>query len=286
MDHYVTTGKNRSFNVHETPGDSGTIIAVHGLTGHHQQLMHYQTAFSGEYRFISYDVSGRGNSDPALPDTSIDTHAEELADLIDALKIENPILLGYSMGAYICVLATANYSFINPKALILLDGGGKADDTARELVLPSLDRMKKKYVSEKHYIEDMHELYTRLNIEWNAEVERSIRYELTKESAHWKHKSNAELIAQDFESFYSFKPGEMAERIVCPVFLLIATGNLGGQRALFTEDSYTTLKKVLHPLRLEYTKQNHYEIILNNQPEIFKQIRDFLFTEVNSHENQ
>ena len=65
-----------------------------------------------------------------------------LLDLIATLEIERPILLGYSMGAYISAIAASRLA--NTESLILLDGAGLADESTRQLVLPSLERLKKK----------------------------------------------------------------------------------------------------------------------------------------------
>src|SRR5690625_6337800 len=102
LDNYITTEGGYTFYVRDTPGEQGTIVAVHGLTGNHKQFYHFQKSLAGKYRFISYDIRGRGKSDSASSETSIFTHAEDLVKLIETLNIKRPILMGYSMGAYIC----------------------------------------------------------------------------------------------------------------------------------------------------------------------------------------
>lgn len=285
MGHYLKTKRDRTFYIHDTAGTKGTIIAVHGLTGNHKQFMHYQEVLSDDYRFISYDLLGRGNSGPALPDTSIFTHAEDLADLIEALHINELILMGYSMGAYICAIAAATQKKIKPKALILLDGAGDADDTVRKLVLPSLNRMKKAYPSKESYAREMKELYTKLNVDWNERLKELVQYELKQTNGNWMHKSDAGLIEQDFESFYDFKP-EVFERISCAVFLLIATGGIGENRSLFSEESYAAMKKRIRNLHTERSTQNHYEIVLKKQPAVTEQIKEFLSLEEIVNENR
>ncbi|MCE7792935.1 alpha/beta hydrolase [Salipaludibacillus sp. CUR1] len=278
MGQQIVTENGRSLYVEDSPGTKGTIIAVHGLTGHHKQFMNYRKALAGTFRFISYDLPGRGNSGPALQDTSIFKHADDLTALIYTLKIERPILMGYSMGAYICALAAANESII-PKALVLLDGAGEVDDTARDLVLPSLDRMKKAYPSKDSYAMDMRSLYRKLNVNWTDRMEDYVRYELARGSSSWRHKSDPALIEKDFESFYAFEPADLQGLITCPVFLLIATGSLAGNRSLFTEKSYEPVKRVFKELQVEKTSQNHYEIVLNNQPDLIERIKNFLTME-------
>ncbi|WP_221563145.1 alpha/beta fold hydrolase [Alkalihalobacillus sp. TS-13] len=274
MERYVTTEKGQTFYIHDTPGEKGTIIGIHGLTGNHLQFHHYKEALSGSYRFISYDIRGRGNSDPADANTSIFTHADDLLDLIDTLKIDKPILMGYSMGAYIGSIAASRLSDV--EALILLDGAGEADSVTRELVLPSLNRLKKSYSSPEEYVEETRKLYTSLSIEWTDTMEEILRYEIKRQGETWENKSDPSLLEQDFESFYSFAPENIFPSINCDIFLLIATGRLGNKRALFQESSYTKMNGFLKESMIEYTPVNHYELVFNRQPEISQQIQGFL----------
>ncbi|MBD8005939.1 alpha/beta fold hydrolase [Bacillus norwichensis] len=274
MGQYITTNKGRNFYVHETPGEQGTIIGSHGLTGNHKQLQYYQEAFSGTYRFISYDILGRGNSGAAAETSSIETHADHLLDLIATLEIERPILLGYSMGAYISAIVASQLA--DTDGLILLDGAGQADESTKQLVLPSLERLKKTYSNPNQYVEEAKKLYTRLNIDWDQQMEEAVLYEIAKDEHFWRNKSNLQTITRDFESFYTFKSENVFAHIECPAFLLIATGSIGDQGPLFKEEGYAEIKKQLSRLQTEVTPVNHYELVFNKQPKIISQIEAFL----------
>src|SRR5690606_40509988 len=92
-------------------------------------MHYYAEQFKGEYRFIALDLRGRGNSAAADSDTSIFKHADDILGLIEELKIVNPILLGYSMGAFISAIVASRLKSV--KALILLDGAAKASEHQR-----------------------------------------------------------------------------------------------------------------------------------------------------------
>ncbi|MEI3611181.1 alpha/beta hydrolase [Pseudogracilibacillus sp. SO30301A] len=273
---FITTNKGSTFYIFDSPGKKGTIIAVHGLTGNHKQFYHFQKAFTGEYRFISYDMKGRGNSDHALAETSIFTHAEDLVDLIETLEIERPILMGYSMGAYLSALVASRLPQV--EALILLDGAGEADETTRQLVLPSLKRLEKIYPFELDYVEEVKNLYTNLNVQWNDVLAENVKYDIKKVKNGWKHKSNPGLIKQDFESFYRFEPDKVCTNISCETFLLIATGKILGKSPLFQNIGYNKTREAISNIEVHNTDVNHYELIFNKQPEIIERISKFLTT--------
>lgn len=273
MSQQITISTN-SYTINETSGEQGTIIAVHGLTGNYKQLHQFQEAFKGEYRFITYDIRGRGNSDPTDADTSIFTHANDLIDLIKKLEIKRPILMGYSMGAYICALVASKLPEV--EALILLDGAGKADDTSRELVIPSLDRLKKVYPTKENYIETVKNMYTNLKINWTEELSKIVEYDIKQTTEGWEHKSIASVMEQDFESFYEFNPEKVGNKVSCPTFLLIARGKIGKKAPLFQEAGYQEIQKEIALIKVHYTDVNHYELVFNKQPKIVNEIKHFL----------
>lgn len=272
----IKTKNGRTLYINDTPGDKGTIIAAHGLTGNHKQFYHYQKALTGQYRFISYDILGRGNSDGAIEETSIFSHANDLIDLIETLEIERPILMGYSMGAYICSLVASKLSQV--EALILLDGAGEADDTSRQLVLPSLNRLSKVYSTEQSYVDEVEGLYTNLNVHWNETLAEIVKYDIEQDKNGWTHKSDPILIEQDFESFYTFKPEEVFPQVSAHSLLFIATGKIADKAPLFQEAGYEKARKLVSTMETKYTDVNHYELVFNEQPEIISQIEMFLAT--------
>ncbi|WP_054754840.1 alpha/beta fold hydrolase [Piscibacillus salipiscarius] len=184
------TGGKQLF-IHETPGEKGTVIGVHGLTGHHMQLGHFQKALEKQYRMITYDLNGRGKSSNADNNSNIDQHVQELIELIKVLKIDRPILMGYSIGANICLKAA---TLIDVEALILIDGAGEVDQGQKELILPSLIRLEQSYLSRLDYINLIRNTYEKHGVRWSEHMNRIVNYEIEKSNDYWVHKSNHNII--------------------------------------------------------------------------------------------
>jgi len=66
-------------------------------------------ALKDDYRIISYDIRGHGNSETGIDDFSIDLFGSDLLNLMDALEIEKASLCGLSMGGYIALNAIENH---------------------------------------------------------------------------------------------------------------------------------------------------------------------------------
>lgn len=56
MELYKVEVNGNEIQVADYPGEKGTIIAIHGLTGTHKNMYYYAEQFKGEYRFISVDL--------------------------------------------------------------------------------------------------------------------------------------------------------------------------------------------------------------------------------------
>jgi pimeloyl-ACP methyl ester carboxylesterase len=100
-------------------------------------------ALKDNYRVITYDVRGHGDSGAGNEGFSIDTFTSDLIALMDKLKLNKVILCGLSMGGYIALNAITKHphSF---DAVILSDTQCKADTfEAREKRMKTIDSIKK-----------------------------------------------------------------------------------------------------------------------------------------------
>ena len=82
MEFYKVNVNGNEIQVADYPGEKGPIIAIHGLTGTHKNMHYYAEKFKGEYRFISVDLRGRGNSAETDAEPSIFKHADDILGLI------------------------------------------------------------------------------------------------------------------------------------------------------------------------------------------------------------
>lgn len=256
------------------PGEKGTIIAVHGLTGNNKQLHYYAELLKDEYRFISVDLKGRGNSAPAPANTGIELHTQDILALIEALEIERPILMGYSMGAFIMANVASKRSDV--KGVILLDGAATCTDHQRQIVEPSLGRISKNYHTAEAYVEEIKEIYGRLGVVWTDHLASVGHYEIEETEGHWGNKSDEERIRQDFQSFYDYKPEEVFKNVECPILLIHSTGEIGTMPALFLAESYIDTLQYAKNIWKFTSDSNHYTLVFEERKDVNPVIQQFL----------
>jgi len=85
----------------ENADDKPVVVLIHGL-GLNSMMWQWQVpAFTGRYRVLTYDLYGHGNSLNAPGQPDLQLFAEQLVDLLDAMRIDHCFLAGFSLGGMI-----------------------------------------------------------------------------------------------------------------------------------------------------------------------------------------
>lgn len=115
---------------YESLGEGPPIVFVHGLGGT-SNVWHAQRAVLSRYfRVVTLDLSGSGRSDKSKRQYSIEAWADEIAGLIDHLKLDAAVIIGHSMGTVIVQKFAAKYpqktkAIVLAGALVELGAPGK-----------------------------------------------------------------------------------------------------------------------------------------------------------------
>ena len=99
-------------------GTGQDLILIHGIFASKEIMNPLFDYYKNNYHVISYDVRGHGESDK--PDEiTLDDHAEDLKALIDYFDLENPVVIGLSMGSYITLTAAEKYPSLLSKIVLI-----------------------------------------------------------------------------------------------------------------------------------------------------------------------
>lgn len=267
MKSYQVKVNNHNIQVSDYPGgEKGTIIGIHGLTGNRLQLRYYAEKFSPEYRVITMDVRGRGNSDDGETNSSIFEHAKDVEGLIEALEIENPILMGYSMGAFVATIVASRNK--NIQKVILLDGAATMSEHQRPIVEPSLGRLSKHFESKEEYVQQVGDSYEGLGITKGPKLTEVLEYEIEDHGDYWENKASESTIRKDWESFWEFDVEEYAPTITVPVLLVQCSGGIGKNPPLFLPEHYKRTISAIKDIEVVISDSNHYTMVFENREEI------------------
>ncbi|CAN5871203.1 alpha/beta hydrolase [soil metagenome] len=109
-----------TLHYYRTGGDKPPVLLAHGLTDNGLCWTPVVQALAQDYDCILVDARGHGHS--AIPDVGYSNaeHAADYAGLIRALNLQQPVMIGHSMGADTSALLAAQYPKL-VRAIVLED---------------------------------------------------------------------------------------------------------------------------------------------------------------------
>ncbi len=125
--------------IDDTEQGENSLLLIHGLTADKTSLYPVRDMFKDDYRVISIDVRGHGES--TRPEQyTIDDHALDILEIIKELNLGKVDIMGHSMGSYIALrTAEVNSDDIDHLVLLCTKPNGKTSSVARLLKEANLD---------------------------------------------------------------------------------------------------------------------------------------------------
>ena len=262
-------------------GKGKQILCIHGLTANSRFWDCLASALAPRHRIIAMDLRGRGLSDKPSSGYSVERHCKDVLAIMNDLGLEQPVLMGHSLGAFISLIFTAQYPG-RIERLILVDGGGKLTKTQMEKVFvgikPSLDRLGKTFPSFENYISQM-KLAPYLE-PWNSYMETYFRYEVEKVKGGLRSRVHPKHIEEEAENLGKVDSRQFYKKVISPTLILRAT------KGLLSEDDLVlpkdVAKRMVHEIPnaklVEVEGANHYSILFQPNKKRDRAILDFLKT--------
>jgi pimeloyl-ACP methyl ester carboxylesterase len=130
----------REVNVVDTGGSGPPLLFVHGLGGRWQNWLLNIPAFMGSFRVVAPDLPGFGGSEMPLGRISIQGLARVVDELCSELGIEDPVVVGNSMGGFIAAeLALAFPTRV--RKLVLVSSAGIGTTSLRREPIMAVGRL-------------------------------------------------------------------------------------------------------------------------------------------------
>ena len=117
---FFTAYNSTKLHYYRTDGDKPPLMLIHGITDDALCWTRLAKDLEADYDIIMLDQKGHGKSSDPNDGYDFKTIAAEVSELIQALGLEKPILLGHSLGA-MTSLSVGTYYPDLPRALVLED---------------------------------------------------------------------------------------------------------------------------------------------------------------------
>lgn len=90
-------------------GHGATIVLLHGFLENMGMWDHFAEKLSGSYRIITIDLPGFGGSECLDTEHSMENMAAIVYDVLSHLSIDSCLMIGHSMGGYVCLAFAEAY---------------------------------------------------------------------------------------------------------------------------------------------------------------------------------
>jgi pimeloyl-ACP methyl ester carboxylesterase len=119
----------------DTGGDGPPLLWIHGLGGIWQNWLLNIPAFMDTHRCVAVDLPGFGQSELPAGEISIRGFAQTVARVCDELDVENPVVIGNSMGGFTGAELAVSFPTRVSKLVLVAAAGLSTEYLAREPLL-------------------------------------------------------------------------------------------------------------------------------------------------------
>jgi len=254
------------------------VVCLHGITAQHRAFNAAARHLGPSRGLVGVDLRGRGDSDKPESGYGLETHASDVVRVLDYLGLENAVLLGHSMGAFVALKA-ALASPDRVRALVLLDGGWPRVETRpeemteeekqaaaalEEALARAFRRLDMTFESPEAYLDFWFPDRGLTMDDLPPDLADYYLYDLGEVEGGYRPKASRAAAEEDSPSVSESGPtAEEMRRVVCPVALIRASqGFFPGSDPLISAEARDTIAGSLG-VREEMLLEgaNHYTML-------------------------
>ncbi len=249
------------------------MIAVPGLSANLRGFDFLAERLASRFRVAALDLRGRGNSEVSPPGTyGWANHARDVIAVADALGVDDFVVLGQSMGAFVA-MEVARQAPVRLQAAVFLDACGLPDPETIAPIRAAIERLGAVYPSFEGYLAVVQQLGTIRP--WSPYWERYFRYELADVPGGVRARSDRGAVLEDADYGEAHSPDHLWPNLTMPILLARATQPLVGASGFIVPVAEReAFLAVVRSASLVEVDANHYGI--NTHPATADAIEAFV----------
>jgi pimeloyl-ACP methyl ester carboxylesterase len=213
-----------TLHVVDWEGGDPPLLAIHGSTMSGYALTALCEQLAPRVRVVAPDLRGHGFSDKPPSDYGVEQHARDLLGLVGRLRLDRPVVVGFSMGG---AIATAMAADAPVGGLVLLDGvvGDRAfaENAAALTVPPFRQGLSDRFGGFTEYAERSRGRRNALSSEAERVLERMGHYELVPTGdGTLRRRAIRRALEETRLSLAAYDSLAELARVTCPVLVVHA----------------------------------------------------------------
>lgn len=249
------------------PGAPGpAVLAIHGITASHHSWPLLARALP-KTRIIAPDLRGRARSNMLPGPYGMRRHADDMARVLDAHGVDEAVVVGHSMGAFVAVrLAEMHPARVN--SLVLVDGGlpiprpENVDPAA--MLGPAADRLTQTFATRGEYAR-FWRAHPAFAGQWSPEVAAYVDYDLDESGTGFTPSTRVAAVAEDVLQLNGddgYAKG--LEALTVPIeFVRAPRGLMNEPAGLYPAETAARWASCSNLSVHEVADVNHYTIVLS-----------------------
>ncbi|MEU8511247.1 alpha/beta hydrolase [Kitasatospora sp. NPDC048722] len=247
-----------------------TVVAVHGITANGLAWYEVARQLAGRVTLLAPDLRGRGGSRALAGPYGLARHADDVAELINALGLGPTTVVGHSMGAWVTALAAVRYPRLVGRVLLVdgaltfpLPDGVREEDALAAVLGPALARLSMTFPDRDAY-RAFWRRHPAVGSAWSDGIDAYTQRDLVGREPELRSSCVLEAVRTDgAQVLLDAEAAAAVHRLPCPAELLWA------ERGLFDEaqglyDAERIARSGLDRVRVPASPvpdTNHYSIL-------------------------
>jgi pimeloyl-ACP methyl ester carboxylesterase len=222
-----------------------------------------QAGLTKRSRALALDLRGRGLSDKPATGYRMADHAADVIGLLDWLAVPQAVACGHSFGGLLALYLAAHFPDRIAKLIILDASVSLVNQTSRDLIKPSLDRLGKRLPSWEAYLETMKRAPFFYQW-WDPLIESYFRADVQiNEDGTVQARSRPENIAEAIDKAEQENWKAHTDLVQQPALLLHARGAYGlpGAPPIVPLEQAQATARALADCRYEEIPGNHFTML-------------------------
>ena len=258
--------KDVTLHIVDWAGGAPTILAIHGSAGMAHNFGALAERLAPRFRLIGVDLRGHGFSDKPPTGYDLRRHVEDLCQLVRALNLRRPVLLGHSAGGTVAAFVASEVGDV--AGLVLLEAmiGDRAfTENAAMQAAPLATRLGQPVAGFDAYLSEWRARRGRYSDDAERLVDRWARFALAPlPSGVYRERALRVAVEVEWASIIEADSLRALGRVRCPVMIVQALKPWLGGRPYFTSRIVAAQLRAVPQAKLFIAKRSDHATIIRD----------------------
>jgi pimeloyl-ACP methyl ester carboxylesterase/DNA-binding SARP family transcriptional activator len=270
--------RNVTVHIVDWSGADPAVLGIHGSGASAYVMSALAEQIAPAARFIGLDLRGHGFSDKPPGGYTLHDHVEDVCELVSALGLRRPILLGHSAGGTIAAYAAAR---IDASGLILLEGmiGDRAfTENAAAQSAPIATVLGRRFAGFDEYLAAIRMGRSAWSDDAERLLDRLVHYELAPlPDGSYRRRALRRAVEAEWASIVDADSLATLGQVRCPILIVQASRPWFHGRPYFSDAIVEGQLRAAPAAEVFIARHsNHATLVRDPEPEMIAAIQQFL----------